>query len=205
MDKEFVSMMKGRALNVLRQCAQDGQDFSPVVGMLEGDKATLIMAPWKNNEEKRKMLQDVVLHLGENGLSECLVITDAYLRKAKSLEEGKFIEENWDTEQPSLYPKNLQREALVLTEINLKDSTQESLEFIEYIRNDPNVVITGEEKGEGKEKNLQISGEIKDSIINGFLLGVAHRLGLPPKEDFFAHLDKEYPDLVIYMKTLYRC
>jgi hypothetical protein len=196
--KEYI--MKEKAIEVLHQCVQDRTGFCPVVGVIKEKKIDLILTPWENDKEKIKALRNIGMDMGNKGLSECLIITDAYLRIAQSPEEGKYIKDNWDTEQPSLYPEKFRQDALVFSVINFKDISQEKMEYIKYSKNNSKVTILKNKKPE----TLQVcGGEIKNSIAEGFLRGIFNRMAITttrPFDSIREYIASEYPGLDAYLK-----
>jgi hypothetical protein len=203
MEKEFMEEMLDKALYVLKTSRMEGQPFIPIMVFLDNQVGAIIPMIHTSEEEKRNTFRDLGKILGVKGIHECLVIEDAYFVSGDKTKDGdrmNFIKENWDIEKPSMYPPELRREVLTLTVINFKDVKQETIWMAEYATSGPNVIISGILK----DSNSEVFGGIKDSILEGFLVGVATKLDDLSPGGFAAHIDKEYPALQAYLKDHFR-
>jgi hypothetical protein len=202
MDNEFMEQMLDKALGVLQQCKMDDHSFCPVMIFHEDDIGTIIPIICKSEEERRKKFRELGRHLGFNGIHECMVIDDTYFvmadtKNPSNVERMQYIKENWDTEKPSMYPKELRREALVLMVMNFKDMMKETVWMAEYATSGPNIILSSI----AKNFDPKVAGGIKDLILEGFLIGLASKFDAISPEEFSSHINAEYPALSDYIKN----
>lgn len=163
MEDSLIASIKGQALTNLRNCIKNGTPFMPVV-FLEG---AVIGIPWGNDEEKVILLRRVGVFMAQKGIHECLLVVDSYVRKLKGKEDMDYIEQNWDTEMPSLYPEAMRQDALVLSCFDFKDS-RDAIYILEYKKVDGDIEVT-----ETSDENFEdYGGAVKDSIAEGFAIGL---------------------------------
>jgi hypothetical protein len=207
MEESFIQSILEQAKFVLERSVADNSSFLSAVAVTNSDgSASLMLTPWSDWHEKKFLLQNVGEFIAIQGHFECLVITDGTFADT-DIEEVNRVKENWETEKPSMLPKDERREALILSAFNFKDPTQDRLWFAEYFTTGPNVTFTGLKKITGST----IDGEIKEFLSQGFVIGVAAKFakeqnsssifGAPQiDEEFFIglkhYINTEYPGLV---------
>jgi hypothetical protein len=73
----------------------------------------------------------IMMGLGDlckkQGFDEIIMVNDCAVRIPKSVEEAKFIAENYETESPSCYPESMRKECIVLHYHSFKTNITESL------------------------------------------------------------------------------
>ena len=126
--------------------------------------APVLMEIPGDDRAKRAMLLKFGQFCKGQKYSKVAVILDCATRHIATKEEYQHIIENYDTERPTIYPKSMRKEAIVLVGINLNDGKR-VMAMQEYSKDDKKKIHYGEYTFSDDAPGL-----IPDSIIQGYNL-----------------------------------
>ena len=120
----------------------DGYHVPIVLCFDKKNQLTPIIFNNTNDEEKYKCIQEIKTIIKEKNIIKYFSIIEAYQRTANNLKEAKYMQDNWDTEQPSAYPDSMRQEVLVISEMN-KNHTGKTTS-VEFKKIDGKITFQGE-------------------------------------------------------------
>lgn len=150
----FKDIAKGN----LRSAVQKGGSFQPVAIMESGFVIALV---WDSDAAKGRTFREVGYMAGDEGVHKVLIIADCLYRKVDP-KDWNYTLDNLETERPSVYPKAMCKEALVLSVHDL-ESQDRLLITIPYTIKDSEVSFEEEQRAvsPGSVDKLLLEGYIR--------------------------------------------
>jgi hypothetical protein len=120
---------------------KDGYHVQMVLIFPPNNQPMSIPLNWKDDEEKRELFHKIHILLDELHSDRYIMIMESFAREVQP-EQLKYVEENYDTERPSVYPESMRKEMLIIHE-QLRDGTG-NICLIEFKKVNEKVEIVSE-------------------------------------------------------------
>ena len=110
MDFEIIKSLAKQVL------IKDGYHCQMVMLFSQHDAPMVIQLNWETNEDKRDLFVRVNQLIEERQVEYYTYIMEAVGRECRTQQEMDYIQNNLDTESPSLYPESMVKKLLVVEE-----------------------------------------------------------------------------------------
>jgi hypothetical protein len=153
--------VKEMTLETLKRTVRDGEDFMPVA-FVNGPQTTVIGCPF--TEETKCLAFEIVGGFARKlQATDIYLVVDSYIRVLQGGEDAKWVTDNWDIEKPTMYPKSVRQNALVINHIGFDGVTKEKLVTVVYdTTKDGDVILKQEHVSES------FDGLLRECIRKGY-------------------------------------
>ena len=157
--EETIKAMAGLARKNLDK---DGH-LSPVALLFQGDQFVMpVIVSWDDDDSKHNAYKMVGEMARKQSADSVILINDAAMRPVKSVEDFKYIEKNYETERPTVYPESLRREMIILGHVDF--STFKYSAWMQEYKKEGEERVYGELLSEGES----LVGAMPELVIQGF-------------------------------------
>jgi hypothetical protein len=200
-DDKVINDIKSINIDSLKRYVSEGDTFIPRAHIFGEDNIYVVFTPFKNDEEKIEMLQEVGKLTCEKKAHQIVFVSDTTFRKFDKQEDYEYALQNISTERPSVYPEGMRLEAILIYLLDFKDHEKERAIILPYKKEGKVVIMLDEPSFPSGP--LSSSGAVKSSIAAGIIqtkmYDILKRKEIIP-ENFFKMEVKEVGDLVTEIK-----
>jgi hypothetical protein len=163
----------------LRYCVAAHKDFT-AMAILAGVHPQIIEIPWKDDDkEKAICMTRVGTEMVRNLCTQVAVVADAWFmmfdqKTEQGRAEAREVLDNPELNRPSMQAKSMRKSALTIHWLDIESRT-EAICIQPYTTTEGEVVLGEVQYQEGPIKDENVSGNMKASLIQGLIQGIAER------------------------------